>query len=108
MDVPPHVLSLYLSRFPGCSMFDHDADPSRLSEHGPVPLKQPKKQLMTEEEACDFLRVSREAIFKFRRDQVDPIPCFKAGRRYLYDPSEVLRWAKRQAERVLKKYRRLR
>ena len=63
-----------------------------------------KKGLLTEAEIADFLRVSREAILRFKRDRVDPIPCFKAGRRYLYEPSEVLRWAKRQATRVQKKY----
>lgn len=63
-----------------------------------------KKGLLTEAEISAFLRVSREAILRFKRDRVDPIPCFKAGRRYLYEPSEVLRWAKRQATRVQKKY----
>jgi len=65
-----------------------------------------KRPLLTEAEVADFLRVSREAILRFKRDGVDPIPCFKAGRRYLYEPGEVLRWAKRQATRVQKKYAR--
>ena len=63
-----------------------------------------KRSLLTEAEVAGFLRVSREAILRFKRDAVDPIPCFKAGRRYLYEPSEVLRWAKRQAVRIQKKY----
>ena len=63
-----------------------------------------KKPLLTEAEAADFLRVAREAILRFKRDGVDPIPCFKAGRRYLYEPAEVLRCAKRQAVRKQKKY----
>ena len=62
------------------------------------------KVLLTEAETSRFLRVSRVAILKFRRDPVDPIPCFKIGRRYLYDPAEILRWAKRQAARAQKDY----
>ena len=40
------------------------------------------ESLLTEEEICTMLRVSREATLKFRRDLVDPIPHMKAGRRY--------------------------
>lgn len=57
------------------------------------------KKLLTEEEACDFLRVSRDALAKFRRDKADPLPFMKAGRRYLYLESELISWAKRQARR---------
>lgn len=62
------------------------------------------KHLLTESEVCTFLRVSREAVLKFRRCTVDPIPCLKAGRRYLYDALEVTKWARRQAERAHKKH----
>jgi hypothetical protein len=55
---------------------------------------------MTEAEACRFLRVSRVAILKFRRNPLDPIPCFKVGRRYLYERGDLLKWAKRQATRA--------
>ncbi len=60
------------------------------------------RKLLTEVELCELLRVSREAVLKFRRDTVDPIPHFKAGRRYLYDEGEVLKWAKRSAGRATK------
>jgi helix-turn-helix protein len=70
----------------------------------PLQLEQPVapggQRLLTEEEAAGFLRVSREAILRLKRDEVDPIPCYKVGRRYLYDPKEVLRWARRRADRV--------
>jgi hypothetical protein len=67
-------------------------------------LKRNLTELLTEEEACKFLRISRVGILKRKRDRIDPIPCYKVGRRYLYEPGEVLRWAKRQAERVQKKF----
>jgi excisionase family DNA binding protein len=58
------------------------------------------RALLTEKEACEFLRISREAILKFRRDMKDPIPYLKVGRRYLYEESEVVKWAKRNARRA--------
>lgn len=58
------------------------------------------QRLLTEAEICELLRVSREAVLKFRRHPNDPIPCLKAGRRYLYDTGKVLRWAERQADRA--------
>ena len=65
------------------------------------------ESLLTEEDICALLRVSREATKKFRRDPVDPIPHMKAGRRYLYDKTKVLKWAERNAERDNNKRRRL-
>lgn len=61
--------------------------------------------LMTEAEACRFLRVSRVAVLKFRRNPLDPIPCFKVGRRYLYERGDLLKWAKRQAARAHREHR---
>ena len=58
------------------------------------------EKLLTEKEICEFLRVSREGIKRFKRDLTDPIPFLRAGRRFLYDPSEVLKWARRQARRA--------
>lgn len=60
--------------------------------------------LLTEQEACELLRVSREAILKFKRDSLDPIPFLKAGRRYLYDEAEIMKWAKRNARRAAKRF----
>lgn len=65
-----------------------------------------RKELLTEAEASQFLRVSREAVLRFKRDPVDPIPCYKAGRRFLFDAAEILKWAKRQAQRAYQKNRR--
>ncbi len=65
------------------------------------------ESLLTEEEICTLLRVSREATLKFRRDPVDPIPHMKAGRRYLYEKTKVLKWAERNAKRDNNKRRRL-
>lgn len=53
---------------------------------------------MTETEACNFFSLSREAIRKLRKAPVDPLPCLKAGRRYLYKAEEVERWMRRKAE----------
>ncbi len=60
----------------------------------------PPSAPLTEDELCNYLSLSREAVRKMRRDPVDPIPCFKAGRRYLNRVDEVERWARRQAERA--------
>ena len=35
------------------------------------------------------LRVARGTITKYKRDTVNPIPCMKIGRRYLYDLDKV-------------------
>lgn len=56
------------------------------------------QQLLTEEEACRALRISRDGILRCKRAE-DPIPHFKVGRRFLYDLDKVLRWAERQAKR---------
>lgn len=57
------------------------------------------RKLLTEEELSELLRVSRDALAKFRRDREDPLPFMMAGRRYLYDEAQVLKWATRQARR---------
>ena len=55
--------------------------------------------LLTEEEMCRVLRISRDGILRCKRAE-DPIPHFKVGRRFLYDLEKVLRWAERQAKRA--------
>ena len=75
--------------------------------HDGVTSQATNRGLLTEEEICELLRVSREAILKFKRDPIDPIPCFKAGRRFLYDQNQVLRWAKRHADRALRSFRKV-
>ena len=52
------------------------------------------QKLLTEDEVARLLRVSREAILKFKRDKLNPIPCLRVGRRYLYEECEVLEWAR--------------
>lgn len=54
---------------------------------------------MTEEELCDFLHVSREAVYRFRSYSEDPIPYLRAGRRYLYEQDQVLKWLRREGQR---------
>ncbi|MGH7754075.1 MAG: hypothetical protein ACREN5_14815 [Gemmatimonadales bacterium] len=46
---------------------------------------------------CARLSVSRKAVQRFRQDPVDPIPCLKVGRRFLYRVEEVEGWARRRA-----------
>ena len=60
---------------------------------------QATQNLLTEKEVAVFLRVSREAITKFKRLPSDPLPYMKAGRRCLYDTKYVLAWAERNAKR---------
>jgi hypothetical protein len=65
-------------------------------------------KLLTEIELCRFLRVSRDAVVKFRKDLSDPIPYLKVGRRHLYNEDEVLKWARRAAKRKSDQERRRR
>ena len=58
---------------------------------------------ITEEQLCKFLHVSREAVHRFRTRDNDPIPFMKAGRRYLYLQSAVLKWAEREGQRAKEK-----
>lgn len=55
--------------------------------------------LFTEQEVMEYLSVGRDAMQKFRRDQDDPIPYLKAGRRFLYDLGKIRKWLERQARR---------
>ena len=56
--------------------------------------------LLTEAQLCAALHVSREAVLRLRRDPVDPIPCMRAGRRFLYDLERVKAWMERRAGRA--------
>ena len=58
-----------------------------------------KQKLLTEKEVVDLLRVSQEAIKRFRELADFPIPHYKVGRRYLYDGEAVLSWAEENAKR---------
>ena len=57
------------------------------------------KAYYTNDELKKLLRVSEEALQRFRRDPEDPLPHLRAGRRYLYIPEEVENWARARAER---------
>ena len=58
---------------------------------------------LTEVELIEWLHISREAVLKFRKDPEDPIPFLMAGRRYLYEPTEIVKWMRRQAQRKMPK-----
>jgi excisionase family DNA binding protein len=76
---------------------------TRLPEAASVPensqLPEDPNRPLTEDEVCELLRISKETLLKAKRDPLDPIPYKKVGRRYLYDRTEVMRWATRQGER---------
>ena len=57
------------------------------------------QELLTEKEVLSLLRVSQEAIKRFRELEDFPIPHYKVGRRYLYDRAAVLSWAEANARR---------
>jgi len=57
-------------------------------------------RFMTENQLCALLHVGRDAVRRFRRDRLDPLPAMKVGRRYVYDPDAIRRWAERHAERA--------
>ena len=56
--------------------------------------------LLTLDEISSLLRVNRESIRKFMKAE-DPLPFMKVGRRYLFNPEKVFRWAERQGKRSL-------
>lgn len=62
-----------------------------------MPAQSKTPRLLTRAEAAALLRVSLDGIDAMMRAP-DPIPHLRAGRRYLFDTSEILDWARRQAE----------
>jgi hypothetical protein len=56
-------------------------------------MTQPIAAFLTEDEFCARYRVSRDAARTLRRDALDPLPCLRVGRRFLYDPKQVEAWA---------------
>jgi hypothetical protein len=62
--------------------------------------REESRTYMTETQACALLHVGRDAPRRFRRQPIDPLPALKIGRRYVYDPATVRRWAERAAERA--------
>ena len=50
----------------------------------------PREPLLTRRELAEALRVSVDAIDKLVHDAHNPLPRFKAGRRYLFRLDEVL------------------
>ena len=60
-------------------------------------------ELLTRHEAARYLRVSAWALDSFtaRREDDHPLPRLQAGRRYLFDPSALVAWAKVEAERAV-------
>ena len=62
-----------------------------------------ENRFLTEEEACQLLHISREAMLKFKRDPVNAPPALKVGRRYLYDIEKLITWAEKNFKRHLQK-----
>lgn len=58
--------------------------------------------LLTEAELAKLLHIGRNTLTRLKRDPVNPIPCLKVGRRYLYDLNKVKAWMARNAERDLR------
>lgn len=55
-------------------------------------------ELLTRREAAEFLRVSLPAIDKYLRDRIDPVPCLKMGKRFLFTREDLVDWGRRQAD----------
>lgn len=51
-----------------------------------------EKELMTEKEVRDILRVSRTTLWKLRKNE--KFPFSKVGRQYRYSMKEILEWMK--------------
>jgi len=58
-----------------------------------------EEKLLTEDEICEWLHISKECLLKLKRDPLDPLPYMKVGRRFLFDPEKVTKWGERQAKR---------
>ena len=59
------------------------------------------EKLLTEVECAKYLRINRNSLKKFRNQRQDPLPYLKVGRRILYEPDKVVKWAARSAKREL-------
>lgn len=68
-------------------MQDMDTD---VKEEGKMP------RLMTRQECARFLRISVRGLDMLVHSPSEPLPCVKAGRRYLFDAEEVLEHLRRQ------------
>jgi hypothetical protein len=55
----------------------------------------------TRRQTAQIMRVSLDGLDRRIHDPVDPIPCLKLGRRFLFIPSEVIAYGRRQAQRAL-------
>jgi len=59
------------------------------------------KRWMTLRDLCEAASVSHEAVARWVRDEVDPLPAMRFGRRWLFDAATVERWMTRRASRSL-------
>jgi len=57
-----------------------------------------RSDLLTEEQLCQALHVSRRSVWKFRTDRDNPLPFMRLGGKHVYDLEEVRAWAKRRAQ----------
>ncbi len=61
--------------------------------------------LLTRREAARYLRVSLDGLDRFLRDPVDPLPGLRAGRRWLFRPADLEKWAERAGKRARPRHR---
>ena len=47
------------------------------------------ERALTQDQLCQLVGITRQSLRKLRLCRTDPLPCFKIGRRILYDLSEV-------------------
>ena len=59
----------------------------------------PLPDICTRIEAAKYLRVSLPVFDALIRNDVDPIPTLRIGKRFIFVRTELVAWARRQADR---------
>ena len=72
-----------------------------MAKHSTALLTVTVPLLMTRRECAEYLRISIDGLNALVHRNDDPLPRMEAGRRFLFDPTEVLAWARRQADRKI-------
>ena len=62
-------------------------------------------ELLTRKELAEVLRLSLDGVDKLIHHPSDPIPCYKAGRRYLFKLDEVLEHLRVEPKKTPSRYR---
>ena len=54
--------------------------------------------LLTRIETADYLRISLDGLHRLIHRSDHPLPLLKAGRRFLFSPEAIIRWAQEEVQ----------